>query len=270
MLYAAVADSTGTVSARVISWTHLPGQIEFDDRHETQSPDWHEGVSVSVLAALSATEDEHAQQWRADAEHWNRHGTSTEARLATAIGQVIALPSDYDDYVGLPEFEGVVKVLDAHTFQVAAPQIDGTVALGQTLSAPDRWQMDDFSVLSPAQIIEWARAQDPAAAVASGIDPLRTALSEREIDLVLHWAADLWQLLGDTTGDLSEGQRNALDKIMAVREQLITAGSEPAAAITAAVTSASVRPGTGPGIDGNAPAPAPEVTGEVDGVAELG
>ncbi|MFI8977150.1 hypothetical protein ACIGO9_30005 [Nocardia asteroides] len=258
VLYTAVSDGSGEASARVSLWGIYSGELIIKTLHETEGPGRYEGVSPKVLAALTPTDHDEAQAWRAHAAQWTSLGTTARTRRSRAIGQVIALARPLPNPDRAPGQVTVVSVISESIFQSATPRPDGTVTLGSHMLAPAHWEMSDFSVLTPESIAEMARD-------AAMIDALLDGLPRREAALALHAAGDLWTLHGDTGDQLTPDQHAALDRVVAIQEQLLTAESSAhSAAIAAATLTVSHgEPGTGVGSAESAPAPGATVADAV-------
>ncbi|MFI9507237.1 hypothetical protein [Nocardia sp. NPDC052566] len=152
MLYAAVADASGTVSAHVMQYRrrrdHGQSTIHLKHEHETHRPAATDGVTARLLAALSPTTSGRAQLWRWSARVTHEAAVRARQRAKTAVGSVIRLrhSHNFGPNIGMVD---TVRVVSPRKFQIVTVCEDGRFTNGPTVTAPTRWALAAFDTITP-------------------------------------------------------------------------------------------------------------------------
>jgi hypothetical protein len=163
VLYAAVAEADGSVSAHVVLYSDRREQaqrwISLKQLHE-QSLTEHRGVTGSLLDKLTTTAHLDAIEWRRRARE---HLQLTEQ----ALGSVIRLhrPLIYRE-IGQID---TVRVVSPTQFRAAYLDADATIREGALLQTPQNWTMTEFEILVPADRADTGLGAAALAAAAPGL-----------------------------------------------------------------------------------------------------
>jgi hypothetical protein len=136
VLYAAVDDGTGSVTAHVLLFSAAGGDIHIKCLHEEVGPAYWRAVPKKLLAALTTTTNEYALTWRSNAARW----TERRAVARRAIGSQIRLarPLTYGQPVG--------EISEVHIESMT--MFRPSAGTGPRMTAPFDWFDRDFTVIA--------------------------------------------------------------------------------------------------------------------------
>lgn len=137
VLYAAVDDGDGHVTAHVLLYRGQAGMMYIKALHEDMGPCQHENVPARLLDALTPTDNSSATQWRRAARDWRTANTANREKMRRSVGRTIRLlhPLCYTSPVG--------EVTCVH---VESEKLWRDPETGRRLRPPRHWHMRDFVI----------------------------------------------------------------------------------------------------------------------------
>lgn len=136
VLYAAVDDGTGSVTAHVLLFSAAAGDIFIKALHEEGEPAYYRAVPKKLLAALTPTASEYALKWRSNAARWSERRASARRAIGSQVR--LARPLTYGQPVG--------EVSEVHIESMT--MFRPSAGTGPRMRAPFDWFDGDFTVIA--------------------------------------------------------------------------------------------------------------------------
>lgn len=135
VLYAAVDDGAGSVTAHVVLFSAASGDIRIKCLHEESGPAHWRAVPKKILTALTPTTHEYALEWRSNATRW--HERRAAARRAIGSRVRLVRPLTYGQPIG--------EVSEVHVESLTT--FRAHTGNGPRLAAPADWFDSDFTAV---------------------------------------------------------------------------------------------------------------------------